>query len=1567
MRAALLRLGLMAGLSLILGTGPAGAQTGSAPPPGKRGVAAPPAGTVPQPRRRAEAVPEAPAPGQGQADPFRRDNLVAWCIVPFDDRERTPEERADMLVRLGLKKYAYDYRAQHVPTFDAEMRAIKARGIELTGWWFPAALNDEARLILSVLERNGVRTQLWVTGSGAPATSPEDQRAKVVAEAARIRPIAEAAARIGCTVGLYNHGGWFGEPENQVEIIRELGLKNVGIVYNLHHGHDHLNRFPALLTLMKPHLYCLNLNGMVEQGDRKGLKIMPLGEGDLDAGLLKAIRASGYTGPIGILNHTQANAEHRLLDNLDGLDWLLPQLAGRPAGPRPKLRTWTSTAPAPKNTPLLAGNPAFRDAPVTVQARATLVSKQGYNILVANETKASGGHWEIFTEAGSGLFTAYLPGRQPDHIRSKVDICDGKPHTVGMVLEAKSARLYIDGQVVAEGRAVPTGKAPVDGGLAIGRLVEEAWPLFGRVHWATISRGVVPIPAGDVETPRKDGATLLLWNSDNANAAADLCLPPANGARQAVVEYSPAQVATELAAARATGDAERGLMVFGASTSACLSCHKLGKRGGTIGPDLLDLAKKRTPEQIVESVIWPDRHIEPEYVTHLVETTEGKLVRGYKVREADGKLVLKDPANGTEQEIATADIVERSVAGTLMPLGLTGALDERRRADLFRLLLDLGRDGGIDGAKIDSLFEQWLEHLESPAFFVYEKPPLRPEDWPHASHSVNRDRLYDFYAKEAEHFRARSPVPRLLPEFPGLDGGTLGHWGNQNEAFWKDGRWNNVRFGSMQAGVFHGPKSRITRGVAVRVTGTGEGRDGVSVCFNPDTARYEALWRGGFVNYSEVRHGFIEGMRPSGDSVTLPQEWLDRPAGVSPDAPVMYLGFYRHGEQVLFAYRIGETEYLDTVVVENGQPRRIVAPRAEHPLADRTRGGPAQWPTPLSTAIRQGTTTGPYVVDTIELPVENPWNIPLFCGGHGFSTDGSAYVGTMHGDVWHVSGFARADADETGPPTAKWRRFASGLHHPLGIVVDADGVFVLCRDQITRLHDLDRDGEADFYECFSNAFITSPAGHDYICGLERDAAGCFYTASGNQGLVRISPDGKRAEVLATGFRNPDGLGLHPDGSVTIPCSEGDWTPASMICQVRVASAGSVAAVPPHFGAGGPKDDRAPSLPLAYLPRGLDNSSGGQTYIDSPAMGPLHGQMVHFSFGTGTQFVLLRDRVGEVDQGGVVPLTGEFLSGAHRGRINPVDGFLYVTGMQGWGSYTPADGCFQRVRPSGRVAQLPVAYHVHRNGVLLTFSEPLDRAVASDPRSHFAQAWNYRYSRSYGSPEFSTRHFGRRGHDHFPISAAHVLPDGKRLFLELPDLQPVNQLHLRVRTGAGEPSDLFLTVHALDEPLTTIPDYRPVAKSLQPHPQTVDLKVALSTAVNPWRQSKKSQREIVLRAGGNLTYDTRMIKVRPREAIKLTFENPDVVPHNWALLRPGTLEQVGDLANRLVADPEAAANHYIPDSPAVLVWTDVVYPGDMCRVYFDAPAEPGRYPFLCTFPGHWLVMNGELIVEAGDAK
>ena len=280
-----------------------------------------------------------------------------------------------MLQRLGFKHFAYDWRTEHIPTFDAEIDALKRHGVSLDAFWVaPGELNHESRLILDVLKRHNIKAQLWVIlDLGADRASGPEQERRIESAVAKLRPLADEANKIGCSLALYNHGGWFGEPENQVAIIerlKSLGIRNVGMVYNLHHGHDHLDRLPALLTLMKPYLLAINLNGMDRGGDKVGRKILPLGQGENDLGLLKTIVASGYNGPIGILGHTMDDAEARLRDNLDGLDWLLPQLEGKTPGPPPAPRTPVPARPTEKPS----GRQPRRSAPGRRRTRCRSVA-----------------------------------------------------------------------------------------------------------------------------------------------------------------------------------------------------------------------------------------------------------------------------------------------------------------------------------------------------------------------------------------------------------------------------------------------------------------------------------------------------------------------------------------------------------------------------------------------------------------------------------------------------------------------------------------------------------------------------------------------------------------------------------------------------------------------------------------------------------------------------------------------------------------------------------------------------------------------------------------------------------------------------------------------------------------------------------------------------------------------------------------------------------------------------------------------------------------------------------------
>ncbi len=245
-------------------------------------------------------------------DPFRKDNLVAWCIVPFDAKERSPEERAEMVALLGIKKGAYDWRQKHVAEFEREILAYKKHGLEYFAFW------NEHPEAFALFEKYNMTPQVWKT---LPSPEADTQEARVELAGKAMLPLVERTRQLGCKLGLYNHGNWGGEPENMIAVVKWLrsqtDAEHVGIVYNLHHGHGHIERFGELLELMMPYLLCLNLNGMNSTPDPK---ILALGKGEHEATLLSHISKSGYTGPIGILGHQDdLDVEIALRENLEGL------------------------------------------------------------------------------------------------------------------------------------------------------------------------------------------------------------------------------------------------------------------------------------------------------------------------------------------------------------------------------------------------------------------------------------------------------------------------------------------------------------------------------------------------------------------------------------------------------------------------------------------------------------------------------------------------------------------------------------------------------------------------------------------------------------------------------------------------------------------------------------------------------------------------------------------------------------------------------------------------------------------------------------------------------------------------------------------------------------------------------------------------------------------------------------------------------------------------------------------------------------------------------------------------
>ncbi len=511
----------------------------------------------------------------------------------------------------------------------------------------------------------------------------------------------------------------------------------------------------------------------------------------------------------------------------------------------------------------------------------------------------------------------------------------------------------------------------------------------------------------------------------------------------------------------------------------------------------------------------------------------------------------------------------------------------------------------------------------------------------------------------------------------------------------------------------------------------------------------------------------------------------------------------------------------------------LIPPKESLDLARFTRGGPSRWVQKVETRGKLGSGDGAYVVDTLTAPDENPYHSWIRFGGMDFFADGkSAALSTWSGDVWVVTGIDGSLEKLT------WKRFATGLYQPLGLKIVADKVYTLGRDGITRLVDLDGDGEADFYEAFNHDMAVTTGFHEFAFDLQTDPEGNFYfskagpvkgggkgfdTIAANSGTVmKVYKDGKTLVNYATGFRAPNGIGVGPEGQVTSGDNEGTWMPK---CRLNWIKPGGFYGVVDTAH----RDDK-PTMydePICWLPKDVDNSGGGQAWVTSKKWGPFAGRLLHTSYGTCSLYLALVDQQGDHIQGGVVRFPVNFLSGIMRPRFNPVDGQLYIAGLRGWQSSAAQDTCFQRVRYTGKPARMVTGLKVTRSGLELSFTDPIDPEDATDPDSYEIARWNYLWCGEYGSDDYSARTPDfqgkvrelnrlrldpgkngkaieeltkslKKGRDEVTVESARLSADGKTVTLAIKDLKPVMQMRIRGKLKSADgkriPLDVYSTIN-----------------------------------------------------------------------------------------------------------------------------------------------------------------------------
>lgn len=482
--------------------------------------------------------------------------------------------------------------------------------------------------------------------------------------------------------------------------------------------------------------------------------------------------------------------------------------------------------------------------------------------------------------------------------------------------------------------------------------------------------------------------------------------------------------------------------------------------------------------------------------------------------------------------------------------------------------------------------------------------------------------------------------------------------------------------------------------------------------------------------------------------------------------------------------------------------------------AKRLEGDKLRWAEEIETKGELGSNDLAYTLDTLALPEPNPWNVWMRTSAVAFFPDGRMVVSTHGGDVWIVDGI-----DES-LDSLRWKRFAAGMYEPFGLQVIDGKIYVTCKDRLTRLHDLNDDGEADFYESFSADDDVSTFFHAFNFDLQRDSEGNLYYVKSGQytsyalpgAVIKVSPSGDKREVFATGFRTPNGMGILPDNRLTVSDNQGSWMPASKVSLIRqdgfYGYSQTHAQKQGLWAPDGGKIDHTKVVapdefdqPLIWMPQDYDNSSGGQLFVDDERWGPLSGRLLHTSFGKGWLYYMMIQEVGDEAQAAIIQLKLDAITGIQRARVNPKDGQVYAVGLNGWNGHGRkglGQGGVHRFRYTGKPLLFVEDTKVRPGGIEIRFNFDLD----PDKTAEFKLTqWNYLWSTNYGSKNYSVK-TGEVGVDEVVIEEVRIGEDGQSVFLAIPDLEPANQvkIELRVPAAAGDEFEelIYLTINAVPQ-------------------------------------------------------------------------------------------------------------------------------------------------------------------------
>jgi cytochrome c len=383
-------------------------------------------------------------------------------------------------------------------------------------------------------------------------------------------------------------------------------------------------------------------------------------------------------------------------------------------------------------------------------------------------------------------------------------------------------------------------------------------------------------------------------------------------------------------------------------------------------------------------------------------------------------------------------------------------------------------------------------------------------------------------------------------------------------------------------------------------------------------------------------------------------------------------------------------------------------------------------------------------------------------GGMDFLPDGRLALST-----WDARGAVYLlDVKQSDPEQIKPLRFAQGLSEPLGVkVVDGD-IFVMQKHELTRLVDRDHDDVADDYLTVSNAWGATANFHEFAFGLVyRDEH--FYATlatavapGGNAASVQNRDRGKllridrhtgAVELVARGFRTPNGVGFGPDDALFVTDNEGDWLPANKLIHVQPgAFYGSYTADPEHT------KDLPVTPPAVWLP--VDEVASSPSQPLRLDIGPYRNQLLYGDVTYGGLSRVVLQPSGDTYQGCVLPFTQGLEAGINRTVIGP-DGAIYVGGIGNPGNWAQPGKLWyglQRLTYTGAPVFDMLDVKLRADGIELTFTEPMRVGDATQISDYALEQWRYIATSNYGGPKVDTQAVA--------VDSVHVSPDRRRVFI-----------------------------------------------------------------------------------------------------------------------------------------------------------------------------------------------------------